>query len=295
LAFALKLKNHTMRKNFLTLAFLLLSTVLFAQYQSPVGHLTVFCESGERFFMFLNGELQNETSQSNIRIEDLNQKYYSVKIQFEDKTLSEIIKNSVMVSDLNGVFSDVTYKIRVNKNRKTRMNFFSSVPVIENFIPPSNVYVIHGNPNQTPTNVNNGGINIGGINVNINSPNSNQGSANPQGRVPQENPQTQYKGCVGKYEMSNRDFDNGIMAINKETFDSDKKKTMNQIISNNCLSTNQISVLMKRYTFDSDRLAIAKFAVDYCVDPKNYYQLNALFTFSQNKDELINYVQSKRF
>jgi hypothetical protein len=286
-----------MRKNFLTLAFLLLSTVLFAQYQSPVGHLTVFSESGARFFMFLNGELQNETSQSNIRIEDLNQQFYSLKIQFEDKTLPEIQKNSVVVVDRNGVFSDVTYKIKVNKNKKTRMNFFSAVPVIENFIPPSNVYVVHGNTNnQTPPIVNNGGVNIGGINVNINSPNSTQGRTNGQGQnTGHENHQNRERGCVGRYEMSNRDFDNGIIAINKETFNDDKKKTMNQIISNNCLSTNQISVLMKRYTFDDDRLAIAKFAVDYCVDPKNYYQLNSLFTFSQNKDELINYVQSKRF
>jgi hypothetical protein len=284
-----------MKKTFLTLAFLLLSTFLFAQYQSPVGHLTVFSESGARFFMFLNGELQNETSQSNIRIEDLNQQYYSVKIQFEDKTLPEIQKNSVMVVDRNGVFSDVTYKIKVNKNKKTRMNFFSAVPVIENFIPPSNVYVVHGNPNnQTPPIVNNGGVNIGGINVNINSPNSSQGNSNTQGQnTNQGNQQNQNRGCVGRYEMSNQDFDNGIIAINKENFNDDKKKIMYQIISNNCLSTNQISVLMQRYHFDDERLELAKFALDYCVDPKNYYQLNSLLTFS--KDKLIDYVQSKRF
>jgi hypothetical protein len=94
-------------KKILTLSFLLFALVSFSQYISPVGHLTVFSESGVPFFMYLNGELQNDTPQTNIRIEDLNQQFYNVQIKFQDKTLKDISKNYVTVMDRNGVYSDV--------------------------------------------------------------------------------------------------------------------------------------------------------------------------------------------
>jgi hypothetical protein len=212
------------------------------------------------------------------------------------KLCLKLKKNNVILTDRNGVFSDVTYNIKINKNKKTKMSYFSAVPVVENFIPPADVYVVQGNPSPTPPIVNNGGVNIGGINVNINSQNNNQGSANnPSHTSGHGNHHNHDRGCVGKVEMRNRDFENGIIAINNENFDSDKKKTMYQIISTTCLSTNQISVLMQRYTFDDDRLAIAKFSLDFCVDPQNYYQLNGLLTFSKNKEDLIAFAQAKRF
>jgi hypothetical protein len=172
------------------------------------------------------------------------------------------------------------------------MNYFSSIPVVQDYQAPEGVYVVHGNPSaqNTPPVVNNG-VSVGGINININSPNSNQGQGNNPGR-----PQTgQIRGCIGAYEISNTDLENAKRAINKEPFENDKTKIMFQIIQNNCWSTNQIAQLMKMYPFDKERLNIAKLALDYCVDPKNYYQLNSLLTFGDAKNELINYVQSKRF
>jgi hypothetical protein len=273
----------------LSILFLLLfAFATFAQNQRPVGHLTVFSESGASFFMYLNGELQNDTPQTNIRIEDLDQNFYSVKIKFEDKSLKEISKNYVSVRDNEGVYGDVTYKIKVDKNKKTRMNYFSSTPVVQNFRVANDVYVVHGNPTaQTPPVINNG-VSVGGINININSPNTSQGQAN-------NNPQhtEQQRGCEGKYEMRPTDFENAKKAISKESFDDAKLKIMFQIIQNNCLSTNQIAQLMKLESFDQARLKVAKFALDYCVDPKNYYTLNALLTFDSSKNELIDYAQSK--
>ena len=279
-------------KNCTTLFLALFSLVAFGQYQSPVGHLTVFAESGDAFFMYLNGELQNDTPQTNIRIEDLDQKFYNVKIKFVDKTLKEISKNYVSVMNNDGFYEDVTYKIKVDKNKKTRMNYFSSIPVVQNYQAPQDVYVIHGSPNgQTPPLVNNG-VSIGGINISINSPNSN----NNQGLNENNNNQAIYnssKGCEGKYEMRPSDFENAKRIIAKETFQDARRKVMFQMIENNCLSTFQIEQLMKLYSFDDERMKVAKFAFDYCVDPKNYYTLNNLFSFDSAKNELIDYTQSK--
>ncbi|HRG88846.1 MAG TPA: hypothetical protein PLW44_07500, partial [Chitinophagales bacterium] len=42
-----------------------------------IGHLTVFSDDGDKFYLILNGERQNAVAQTNIRIEDLNQPQYS--------------------------------------------------------------------------------------------------------------------------------------------------------------------------------------------------------------------------
>ena len=78
------------------LAFLAISAFSFAQFrQGSVGHLTIFSEDGDKFFLILNGEAQNDIPQTNLRIEDLNQPYYNAKIQFEDKSLLDISKNNL--------------------------------------------------------------------------------------------------------------------------------------------------------------------------------------------------------
>ena len=51
----------------------------FAQNQRT-GNLTIFSEDGDKFYLVLNGEKQNDIPQSNIRIEELPQPYYSARI-----------------------------------------------------------------------------------------------------------------------------------------------------------------------------------------------------------------------
>ena len=180
-----------MVKKITLLLVLLISSITFAQFgQGPVGHLTIFSEDGDKFQLIINGELQNDIPQTNLRIEDLNQPYYNAKVLFADKTLMEILKNNLMIADVDGIFQDVTYKIKRDKNNtgKLKMNFFSMIPIRQGYVAPSNVYVVHygqprdvviaehqpilgGNVTQTTTTTTSGGdninanINVGGINM----------------------------------------------------------------------------------------------------------------------------------
>jgi hypothetical protein len=123
---------------FLTLLF---SVSLQAQ---TVGHLTVFSDEGDKFFLILNGERQNNVAQTNMRVEDLNQAQYSTKVIFEDQTLGEISKN-LFLADESGTLMDVTYKIKRDKNGKPKLGAlpFSFVPVRQGFVAPANVHVVH--------------------------------------------------------------------------------------------------------------------------------------------------------
>ena len=318
-----------MKRKITLFAFLLLSSLSFAQL-GPVGHLTIFSEDGDRFTLILNGEVINDTPQTNLRVEDLNQPYYNAKIKFEDKSLADITKNNLMLTDVDGVFADVTYKIKRDKNNKTKMkmNYFSSIPVRPDFIPPSNVHVVHygqprpvatqqvivqqpvGGVSQTTTTTTTQtggtsvgvGVNIGGVNMGI-SINDGMGT----GVVTQTTTTTTtnnssqvivvdepIRGCGGRSCMTSSNFNAALATIKKQNFEDTQLKTAKQVIAANCLNVDQIIQIANTFSFEDNKLEFAKFAYDYCIEPRNYFKLNGIFSFSSNVDELSDYVQSRQ-
>jgi len=323
-----------MKRNTTLLAFmLLLSSLSFAQVQ-PFGHLTIFSEDGDKFYLILNGERINEEPQTNLRVEELVQPYYNAKIIFEDNTRAEITKNYLQIADADGIFMDVTYKIRRDKNnpKKMKMNFFSMIPVVDGFIPPANVHVRRwGQPapppqvvvqqtvptavvQQTTTTTTttggvNAGVNIGGVGVNIsiNEPVitgsttitetttvTTGGTVVAQPRQPREvvvvdnNPS-----CVNKRPMNPNDFNAALQTIRNQGFDESRLKTAQQVAQNNCLNTNQIIEICKIFGFEETKLSFAKFAFDSCVEPRNYFKLNDIFSFSSSADELNDFISRR--
>ncbi|TBX65785.1 DUF4476 domain-containing protein [Flavobacterium silvisoli] len=309
-----------MIKKITFLAVLFISTLSFGQL-GPVGHLTIFSEDGDKFTLILNGEVINDTPQTNLRVEDLNQPYYNAKIKFADQSLQDITKNNLMLTDVDGVFSDVTYKIKRDKNNKTKMkmNYYSSIPVQPNFIPASNVHVIHyGQPAPPPvtgsvsqttttttqTNGVNVGVNMGGISMGV-TINDNMGggavtqttttttthTSSSSGHHHDEEP---VRGCGGKYAMSAGNFSAALATIKKQSFEDAKLKTAKQVVTANCLNVDQIMQMANTFSFEDNKLEFTKFAYDYCTEPKNYFKLNGIFSFSSNAEALSDYVQSRQ-
>jgi len=310
-----------MIKKITLLTLLLLSSISFAQ-TGPYGHLTIFSEDGDKFTLILNGEQINDTPQTNLRVEELNQPYYNAKIKFADNTLADITKNNLMLTDVDGVFADVTYKIKRDKNNKTKMklNYFSSIPVRPDFIPPSNVHVIHyGQPDTvvvqqqggisqttTTTTTQTGGVNVG-VGVNVGGINMGVTINDPDAQVVTHTTTTQTttsgghyesapvrEGCGGRSCMSPGNFSAALATIKKQSFEETQLKTAKQLITANCLNVDQIIQIANTFSFEENKLDFAKFAYDYCTEQKNYFKLNSIFNFSSNVDELSDYVQSRQ-
>jgi hypothetical protein len=318
-----------MKTNFLLSLALSFSSLL-AMGQQPIANLTIFSDNGDKFFLYLNGEQQNNVAQTNLRVEDLPQAYYSAKIVFEDNVTPEIEKNHLGLTDADGVMQDVTYKIKRDKNNgKMSLKFFSMVPVQQNYSPPANVYVQHygapiqvitAAPSTTGTTVtqttttttgvvnnhlNGAGVsvNAGGINmsININDPillngttqtttTTTTSSTSSSSSSPINNMTTTNSGCA---EMMAGDFTSALATIKKQAFDDTRLTTAKQIAGSNCLNTNQISSICKEFSFEDSKLEFAKFAYDHCSEKKNYFKVNNVFSFSSSTDELNTYIQGR--
>ena len=95
-------------------------------------------------------------------------------------------------------------------------------------------------------------------------------------------------------EPTSAQFSQINASIKNQHFSREKLDLVRLITKDYCFTVGQIKVLMNNFNFSSDKLEMAKLAYNVCLDQHNYYQLIDLLTFSSEKNELRNYIQSAR-
>jgi hypothetical protein len=299
-----------MKKILLMLA-LILPSILFAQQLT--GNLTVFSEDGDKFFLVLNGEKQNDVPQSNIRIEALPQPYYSAKVFFVDSTIGPISKN-VQIADMNNTMMDVTYRIKKDKSRKAKLNPYSSIAAQPDFVAPAGMYVhrfgqssstgVGGTTQTTTTTTSNtvgANVNMPGVsmNITINDPTeehittSTTTTTSSSSHNSNTNNQSSPDGNCHGWAMKPADFTAAKKTISGASFEDTKLSTAKSITSSNCLSADQVVAICNLFSFEDTKLVFAKYAYKYTTDPKNYFKVNNVFSFDASKEELSKFVSGE--
>lgn len=93
--------------------------------------------------------------------------------------------------------------------------------------------------------------------------------------------------------MDDASFGKAKQTIESKGFDDTKLSTAKQVAKANCLTTDQILVIMKIFGFEDSRLEFAKYAYDYCFDQNNYYTVSEGFSFDSSTEELNQYIETK--
>ena len=95
-------------------------------------------------------------------------------------------------------------------------------------------------------------------------------------------------------EMNAQTFSSFKQALEKESFDNTKMNIAKQVINSNYFTTAQIREVLQLFSFENNKLEMAKDAYKNTIDKNNYFSLTDCFTFSNNKDELMRYIQNYR-
>ena len=94
--------------------------------------------------------------------------------------------------------------------------------------------------------------------------------------------------------MSDREFNDVKDQITKEWLENNRLISAKTIMDKNNFTTQQVKELMLLFTFENNRLEVAKYAYRKTVDKQNYYQLNDALSFSSSKDELARFIRESR-
>ena len=94
------------------------------------------------------------------------------------------------------------------------------------------------------------------------------------------------------HAMNPQDYDAAYQMISNESFDSSKLTLAEQVVSMNPMSASQILGICKLFSFESNKLAFAKYAYEFCVDRNKYFLLNEALNYESSKRELSEFIKS---
>ncbi|WP_315817540.1 DUF4476 domain-containing protein [Paraflavitalea speifideaquila] len=91
--------------------------------------------------------------------------------------------------------------------------------------------------------------------------------------------------------MSDQSFAALKETLTKERFDNSRVTIAKQVIDQNYFTAEQVKQLALMYSFDSYKLDLAKYAYKNTVNKQDYFILYEVFSFSNSKDNLANYIR----
>jgi hypothetical protein len=194
-----------------------------------------------------------------------------------------------MYVDRNGVM--VTQTVTTQQNNGFGMNVNMGGVNMNMSVPHSGGATT---TTTTTTTTQGGGYGQGGYNNNGHNNNGGHHNGNNQGGNWNNNNNNNNGSRPCRNAMGNADFEEARKAIKDGNFDDTRIAIAQQIMMTNCLSSNQISEVLKLINFEDSRLQLAKYAYDYCTDKSNYFKLGSVFNFDSSKAELSEFVKSQR-
>lgn len=94
--------------------------------------------------------------------------------------------------------------------------------------------------------------------------------------------------------MNVREFESVKESLRKEWFEKNRLTSTKFIIDKNNFTTMQVREMMLLFSFENNKLEIAKYAYRKAVDKNNYYMVNDALTFNSSKDELARFIRESR-
>jgi hypothetical protein len=291
------------------------------------SNLSIFNNNGQSFYVVLNGIRQNSKPETNVQVAQIKNGSYAVKVIFADGKTPDIDKN-FMIDAPYDITARIIFK--KGKGKLQLMGQEPTHGVLQEAVVyrPNDAAVYSDMiPVQTTTtttttttgtipdeNVNlNMNLSVGGVNVNLNANASATGlgtgatitetTTSSSTTTTQINNQAnaQHQQVIAQVQqapLSNRvnctKTMNRLEAFKAElqdqSFEEDRLEALQLELKSTCLTTAQAEQLIDLFTFDENRLVVAKYLSDRLTDLDNAGALAKKLTFDSSKMEYRRYI-----
>lgn len=92
---------------------------------------------------------------------------------------------------------------------------------------------------------------------------------------------------------SDQEVDQMVAALKNERFDSTREKLAMNYVKSHSLLAAHILRLAQEFDFDSNKKEFLKEAYPFCVDPENYAVVVSCFTFSSDKEAILDFISHR--
>ncbi len=281
-------------KKILLFSFVLFLSIMQSMAQKGnYGHLTIISEDGEPFTLYLNNERYNKIPAVAVRVEEVRNNSYDVRIQFKNRRFADVNVRNVSVADEEGYMQDISYSVSTMRRGTRALSLYSVIPMSPIYINVDDMEIVNwGRPGARKS------YDSDFKRRWEDSRYTYRGGRGP-GRdyYPDDRDRDHYHehdhehdNVINVPTLSPADFSAALSMIQNESFESNKLSTAKTIISSNFLTTDQIIAIINLFSFESSKLDFAKAAYRACLDPQNYFKVSNAFSFSSSKKELNDYI-----
>lgn len=244
---------------FYILTFCCLTSLIYAQ----PSNVFISSAKGEKFTLILNGEKQNKTPVSKLRLTKLDAPAYKVKIVFANSRVKPLLKTLTLEPGFESRYS-------IKKTGKTyKVIFVSSNP-------------IHGSEDKDNT-LSRADTSSGKGSVSINTSPKVKPAFIPG-----------YMGQIGcPRPLGAVEFASLKKKVNAKSTEEEKLQLSKQIINTNCLLASQVKEVLMLFSFEKTRIELAKIAYTHTYDIGNYNKVADAFMFEASAKELNAYLTEK--
>jgi hypothetical protein len=257
-----------MKNTFLAIVILVLSGNAFAQ----TGNLYFYSENGEKFSVVINGLRKNDLPQSQVRVTGLIAAPYLVKIILSD-TSSGVLNAKIYAADKKEK-SFVILPKQGSGSQKGTQEASADKDLLDEtntkyMLKPAGENTIYEAGTIQPS-----------MGFSKNNP--------PQPKTATESPNP----C--SYPFNDGSFAAAVKHMEAANQNDSQLSEAMKLVSNNCLSCNQIRQLVKIFTSEANRLQLAKYAYDFAFDQQNYDKVINSFTAAASAEELRKYIENRK-
>ena len=288
---------------------LLLTCLVGTAFAQQVSHATFYSKEGYPFTIYLNGQKMNDEPQTEVRLINLTQPYYSCEAVFEDPALEPAKRKLLQLTDAHGSRVDVTFVVERNRKGKMKIGWKSQSKYpryIEEPRPEPTVVVVNNGGGtqevvrQTTTTrtveSNTDGVNMsfGGIGgrVNINTgysePVVEEVTTTTTTVVPSATPAANSGNALpcGGTILGDADYEMALKSVSVRSSEEGKLTSAKQIVSTNCFTTDQARRMVELLNTEAGRLDLAVFAYPFILDKGSYFKMNGVFAEEKSIDEM---------
>jgi hypothetical protein len=275
-------------------------------FAQQVSHATFYSKEGYPFTIFLNGKQMNDEPQTEVRLINLTQPYYSCEAVFQDPELEPAKRKLLQLTDAHGNRVDVTFVVERNRKGKMKIGWKSQSlypRYIEEPRPEPTVVVVNNGAATTQEVVRttttrtvesgNDGVSMsfGGIGgrVNINTgtePVVEEVATTTTVVAQPEVPATNNSLPCGGTILGDADYEMALKSVSVRSSEKGKLTSAKQIVSTNCFTTDQARRMVQLLSTEKARLDLAVFAYPFVLDKGAYFKMNGVFAEEKSIDEM---------
>ena len=314
-----------MKQLLILFALAIVSNSIIAQKAEAV----IFSEAGEKFTLYLNGIQINEEPTNNVVASDLDMEGYQVRADFEDSSLPDMTANMMVKFGMKATYKiklnrKGKYVLRyfsesamgtpakaepVVMEEQVNTRVAEEPAKVQSTMTTTTTTSTVDTPDQSDSEEVKMSIAIDGLGMDVDmsvegismevesssemTQSTTVTTTTVEETVIQAEPVEEVISGRCAAPVSDSEFNDFMQGMNAKTFADSKMIVAKQFTQANCVTSKQVSQVMKAFDFEDDRLDFAKFAHDYTFDQHNYYMVNEAFQFEMTIEELDQYIQSK--